>query len=65
MNILIIGSGAREHALAHAISTSPSFVKPISRLNCIGPTLNPGIRDICMKSDGTYKIGAITDKNAI
>ncbi|MFA7590414.1 MAG: phosphoribosylamine--glycine ligase [Sphaerochaetaceae bacterium] len=65
MNILIIGSGAREHALAHAISTSPSFVKPISRLNCIGPTLNPGIRDICMKSDGTYKIGAITDNNAI
>jgi phosphoribosylamine--glycine ligase len=39
MNILIIGSGAREHAIIKALAKSP--LKP--KLYCFGTTNNPGI----------------------
>lgn len=43
MNILIIGSGAREHALAKTIArTSPN-----ARIFCIGSSHNPGIHSLC------------------
>jgi phosphoribosylamine--glycine ligase len=42
MNILIVGSGAREHAIAKALSQSPQ--KPI--LFCYGTSNNPGIRNL-------------------
>ncbi|SIQ75654.1 phosphoribosylamine--glycine ligase [Alkalispirochaeta americana] len=54
MRILIIGSGAREHALAKAFSRSPQ--KP--DLSCLGSHLNPGIRELCR---GQYRTGDITD----
>ncbi len=38
MNILLIGSGAREHTLAHALSKNPH-----TRLLCLGTGTNPGI----------------------
>lgn len=42
MNILIIGSGAREHAMAMALHRSPQ--RPA--LYCCGSTLNPGIEQM-------------------
>ena len=43
MNILIIGSGAREHAMAKALLRSPQ--KP--RLYCCGNSYNPGLLALC------------------
>ncbi|WP_103680100.1 phosphoribosylamine--glycine ligase [Alkalispirochaeta sphaeroplastigenens] len=54
MRILIIGSGAREHALAQAFARSPRAPE----LSCLGSHLNPGIRDLC---SGQYRTGDITD----
>ncbi|WP_419420954.1 phosphoribosylamine--glycine ligase [Legionella sp. D16C41] len=53
MNILIIGSGAREHAIAKALSRSSQ--RP--NLYCYGTSLNPGIKELCKE----YSIGVITD----
>ena len=44
MNILIVGSGAREHAIAKAFHRSPQ--KPI--LFCCGTANNPGIQALAM-----------------
>lgn len=43
MNILLIGSGAREHALARAIKKSPQA----TRLFCFASSINPGIVPLC------------------
>ena len=43
MNILIIGSGAREHILTKACAQSPTPCQ----LFCIGSSLNPGIKKLC------------------
>lgn len=51
MNILIIGSGAREHALARAAARSEH--KP--KLFCYGTGVNPGIKKLCQ----AYKVGDI------
>ena len=55
--ILIVGSGAREHAIAAALARS--LQKP--ELICFGSARNPGIDALCVK----YAVGKITDANAV
>ncbi|STX28703.1 phosphoribosylamine-glycine ligase [Legionella beliardensis] len=57
MNILIIGSGAREHAIAKALAYSNQ--KP--HLYCFATSLNPGIRALCKH----YVVGDITDAHEV
>lgn len=57
MNILIIGSGAREHAMAQSFSRSAQ--QPT--LFCYGNTLNPGI----LKLTHEFLHGDVKDVNAI
>lgn len=52
-NILLVGSGAREHAIARAINRSPQR----SNLYCLGTNANPGISALC----ADYFIGNLTD----
>lgn len=56
MTILLIGSGAREHAIARAIIRSPQHPE----LVCFGTSMNPGIRAIAR----TSVVGDITDPMA-
>ena len=51
--ILIVGSGAREHALAYSLHRSQST----SAIYCIGSAVNPAVRDLC----AGYTVGDITD----
>jgi len=57
MNILIIGSGAREHAIARALKRSSQ--KP--QLFCCGTSYNPGIEELTKG----YWVGDITDSKQI
>jgi len=57
MNILIIGSGAREHAIASALHRSPQ--KPA--IFCCGVSTNPGIKQMARN----YWVGDICDANAV
>ena len=57
MNILLVGSGAREHAIARAIAQSPQQ----TRLFCFGSSRNPGITELAVG----YQTGSMTDVNAI
>jgi phosphoribosylamine--glycine ligase len=57
MNILVVGSGAREHAMIVAFNRSPQ--KPT--LFCCGSSLNPGIAAFTKQ----YWIGDLTDLNAM
>lgn len=57
MNILLIGSGAREHAIARAVNRSP---QP-TMLYCIATSKNPGIQSLC----AGYSINDINDPIAI
>jgi len=57
MNILIIGSGAREHAIAAALHRS----KQQPRIFCCGTSVNPGIKQMAAE----YWVGDITDVTAI
>lgn len=56
-NVLVIGSGAREHALALALARSAS--KPV--VHVIGTSRNPGISSLCEATDGTFVVGDILD----
>ena len=42
--VLLIGSGAREHAVAKAFNNSNTQID----LHCIGSNINPGISDLCI-----------------
>ncbi len=57
MKILLVGSGAREHAIARAVIRSPQ--KP--QLACFGSSVNPGIK----KLSGVYSTGNINDPVAV
>lgn len=57
MNILLVGGGAREHAMAKALFRSSSH--PL--IYCCAPTLNPGIESLATD----YWTGDIIDANAI
>lgn len=57
MNILIVGSGAREHAIAKALARSAQ--NPI--LYCCGNTLNPGVAMLTQD----YWVGDINEGNSI
>lgn len=55
--VLIVGSGAREHAIACALARSPK--QPA--LLCFSGALNPGVAELCC----AYRIGSITDTAAV
>lgn len=57
MNILIVGSGAREHAIACALYRSPQ----VPQLFCCGTSTNPGIKQLMQH----YWVGDITDSATI
>ena len=57
MNILIIGSGAREHAITRAIKRSPQNTS----LYCFASNNNPGIQELSIG----YTVGNITNKEPI
>ncbi len=57
MNILLIGSGAREHAIARAVNRSPQR----TLLYCIGTSKNPGVQSLC---DG-YNVNDINDPGLV
>ena len=53
MNVLLIGSGAREHAIARAIDNSQNN----NSLHCFASNMNPGIADVC----SGFSLGNIND----
>lgn len=57
MNILLVGSGAREHAIARAIKKS----KHPNNLFCFASSNNPGIKPLCTG----YEVGKISDPLAV
>lgn len=57
MHILIVGSGAREHAIAAALLRSPK--RP--NVFCCGPSINPGIKQMATN----YYVCDITDVEVI
>jgi phosphoribosylamine--glycine ligase len=57
MKILLIGNGAREHAMAEAMKKSPKC----DELLVYGGAVNPGIRDLAT----TYHVGDLKDMQAI
>ena len=57
MNILLIGSGAREHAIARAIDNSPKN----NSLYCFASNMNPGISEVCTG----LSLGKINDPKAV
>jgi len=72
MHIVIIGSGAREHALATVLEWSPRAAQnslpttPVhNRIHCLGTSVNPGIKVICQRTGGVHMVGDITDSHSV
>lgn len=59
-NFLLVGNGAREHAIAEAICRDNEV-----RLYAYMNAKNPGIIRLCQKSGGEFKIGDIEDGEEI
>ena len=57
MNILVVGSGAREHAIARSIKES----KVPNKLYCLASNRNPGIEEI----SEILEVGKISDPQAV
>src|ERR1035437_4814822 len=55
--VLIVGSGAREHAIAEALKCSPQHPDIV----CFGSARNPGIEKLCK----AYQTGRVTDGTAV
>ena len=66
MNILVVGSGAREHAIVRAVKRS----KKNKKIFCLGSNVNPGIEELCVdlkvvNINHTQTITSYADKKAI
>ncbi len=61
MNILLVGSGAREHAIARAIKKS----KTETNLFCFGSSRNPGIIELVCHSNDEGEISVRHDNNTL
>ena len=57
MNILLVGSGAREHAIARALNNSPQE----KNIFCLGSNMNPGILELCTE----IKIDDVNDPKLV
>ena len=57
MNILLVGSGAREHAIARALNNSPQE----KNIFCLASNMNPGIMELCAE----IKIDDINDPKLV
>ena len=57
MNILLVGSGAREHAIAHALNNSPQE----KNIFCLASNMNPGLSELCTE----IKIDDINDPKLV
>ena len=55
--ILVIGSGAREHAVVRALDRSPQK----KEIYCLATNLNPGIAELCDE----FMVGNINDSNFV
>ena len=55
--ILVIGSGAREHAIARALNRSPQK----KEIYCLATNMNPGISELCDK----LTVGNINDPKLV
>ena len=64
-NLLIIGSGAREHAIALKFSQSNEQYNHKYKIYALGLTTNPGIKIICDNSGGSYNVGSITEGESV
>ena len=56
-NILVIGSGAREHAIVRALDKSSQG----KNLYCLASNMNPGIAELCVE----LKVGKINDPDFV
>ncbi len=57
MNVLLVGSGAREHTIARALNNSPQE----KNIFCLGSNMNPGIAELCTE----IKIDDINDPKLV